>query len=282
MITATKRSAIIDARSDMVSRAISFLIITPIFLMTGYRWIIEAMFQDGISMSNIGWVAINCSGLIVLILGSVFMRGHNNRNALFVEAFFPALFWSIYMNAGSFLVQAGYHYIALVISPFLHSLGLLYLVFRVRIETKVLFWFGKYIAPLTGGRKQRYQDYAIRSVRSKGVTNFQLMLVGLYSINTGLWFVSTGMMLFGGIVEQVPFFLQTDDPTQKLSYVVSQYYGFDVGVFFLDTVFDWVNTIFAVMMVYFIFTDYVSPDQIGRYKNGVPNHVGHGARELVL
>ncbi len=282
MITATNRHSVINARSDMTSRALSFLIITPIFLMTGYRWIIEAMFQNGINMSNIGWIAINCSGIIVLILGSVFMRGHNNRNALFVEALSPAFFWSLYLNVGSYLVNIGFHYIAVLLGPALFSVSLFYLVYRVRIETKLLFWFGKYIAPLTGNRKARYQDYAIRSVKSKGVTNFQLMLIGLYSINTMLWALSAGALLFAGIAEQVPFFLQTDVQEEKLSYIAREFYGFDVSSLLLGQVFDWVNTIFAAGMIYFVFTDYVSPDQIGGNKRGVPNHVGHGARELVL
>ena len=282
MIAADKRSRVINARSDMVSRAISFLIITPIFLLTGYRWVVEAMFEEGLSLSSIGWIAINCTGLLVVILGSVFMRGHNNRSALFVEAFFPAIFWAIYLNLGSYLVQIGYHYIAVVLGFALHFAALAYLVCRVKIETKVMFLFGKYIAPLMTKRKQRYQDYAIRSARSKGMTNFQLMLIAIYTINATLWGLMALSLIVVGVVEQVPFFLQTDEPTEKLSYIAMQFYGFDVGKFLLNTVFDWVNSIWAMAMVYFIFNDYVNPDEIGHAKQSVPNHVGHGARELIL
>lgn len=271
----------INSRSDLPSRFLSLLIIAPIVGFFSYQWLFDIVTRDGFTSEDIGWLMMNCSGLFVLIVGSIFMRGHNNRNVLFIDVFFPIAFWGIYINVGSFIVDAGFHYLALLLALSLHLLGLMYIAFRVQIETKTLYLFGKYIAPMFGAKKDKYQDYAIRSVKSKGRTNYQLVMMGIYSLNMALWVCFAVALIWGGIAQDVPFYLVDASVEEKLSTKVVEYYGFDIGTFFLSTLHDWMNALFALVMVYYILTDYISPDKIGSTGTAVKNYVGHGARELI-
>jgi hypothetical protein len=240
------------------------------------------MFEEGITAENISWIAINCSSLLIMILGSVFMRGHNNRNTLYLEAFFPIVFWGIYLNLGAVLVDIGYHYIDLILGPVLNILGVMYVASRIKIETKLMFFLGKYIAPLLGKREEACQQFAIKSVRSKGTTNFQLAVITLYSVNALLWVLTALSMIWVGIVEQVPFYLLNASEEEKLSSIAYEYYGFHMGDLLLNTMFDWFNTIWSVFMIYYIFNDYVNPDEIGRNKGKVKNYLGSGSRRLLV
>ena len=282
MTTLSKNSKVLNARSDLFGRLASFCVITPIFIMTGYSWLIEVMLEEGITADNISWVVINCSSLVVMILGSVFMRGHNNRNTLYLEAFFPIVFWSVYLSLGSFLVDTGFHYLAMLLGPVLNILGVMYIASRVKLETKFMFFIGKYIAPLLGKREKDCQQYVISSVSSKGTTNFQMAVLILYTVNASLWLLTSLSYLWVGFVEQVPFYMLNPSEGEKLSAVAFEYYGFHTSHIFLNVMFDWFNTIWAAFMIYHIFNDYVNPDEIGHGKGKVKNYVGHGAKRLTI
>lgn len=306
MTTSSNVKGIIHARSDMVQRAVQFLIITPIVLTTAYRYMLEAIMQEELGYSDISWLMINATGFVILILGSVFMRGHNNRYILMMEILLPSVFWYTYLNLGKWFVLNNMLYLGIMTGPVLYGIFTIFMYRRIKIETKMHFAIGKWVAPflrkclvalgcITGlvsdksktvlfraGDKvcEGLQKHAIYAAKSKGTTNLQMYIMTLYLMCFTVWTIGALWAVINGIYFEIGFFHDTVNSGVKLSALIQERWSFDFPTFMTTTVYDWVNSIWGLGMIYYIFTDYNTPDQYGKYRRTVDNYIGSGAKRL--
>lgn len=292
MTVATKSNVgVIRMKRDVVQRFISFAVIAPLFLVTWYSWLMESLVFGAVTLDDISWLLVNSSGFMVLILGSVFMRGHNNRNVLIFDALFPMAYWSIYLNGAGWAVENNMPYIAMVMPFVLYSIGTFMLINRIPMENKFNYMFGKHVVPpiarcvkkLTGrDYTEPTHDYIIKSLDSKGTTNYQQYMVLVYVLSTILMLLAGVFYVSHAIYFEVPFVHNmTSEEAELLKTQIIDKYGFDVGYMLNTVMYDGLNTLWSLGIVYYVFSDYVKPDQIGPKQLQVKNLIGNGAKKLV-
>lgn len=304
---------VINAKSDLVYRTISAMILVPLFLVTAYTWLIESMINRSITAEDLSWLAVNASGLVALILGTVFMRGHNNRNVLVFDALQPAFYWTAFLGSLSWLANMyvptwltelggplgamfsrldetisgnSLPYVAYWLASLLWLPGIILMHTRVHWETRASYWIGKAMgkcrlkgrfAKTSNKLADMGQRNVLKTVASKGRTNFQHFMLWIYVLTFAIWFsVSLFYTFVGVFVLDVPFMITDglvvrDEVERVMGY---DYYGV------IDTTHEWMNFVLYTFMLYYVISDYLYPDQIGSNKVMVENFVGNGAKRL--
>lgn len=275
----------INAWSDIPTRVLFAMILVPLFLCTTYTWIIESMIHRSLTVDDISWLAVNASGLIALILGSLFMRGHNNRNVIVYDALQPALYWGMlgitnqwlsnmhfpdFMQFGVFAQLEGKSlpYIAYALFSVLWVVSIAGLYTRVHWETRFNYHLGKKIPKL--------RDTVMKTVASKGTTNFQNFMLVSYTVYAMMWFsVSAWYIVFGAIAD-IPFMVEN----MSFADAVDEYTG--IGYYYIvDSLHNVVAALFAIGIVLHVAVDYFYPDKVGSNTNKVPNMIGNGSKKLI-
>lgn len=261
-------------------RVMAFAIATPLVIVFFYMESVEAMMGSSNHLEDIPMLVINSMSLVVIVMGIVFMRGHNNRMTLAIDATAGVLAWTLsykvqvflsqytmQIENGSFL-QKHWTYLLAQWMPacFLCAVFIL-LSTRVQWENKALFTIGRCV--------KRLQPYVLNAVSSKGTTNYHTFVLINYLAMTlvtaikACWYMMT--LLYFGLEKAA----SSGYPTRY----VDEYFGFSMnrGV---DALINYWLAIAAVCTMYYIAVDYFRPDQFGSRYKSIQNFVGSGKKVM--
>ena len=282
MHTLKIKRGVINTKSDLTYRLITFAIIAPSFLAFFYGEVFFDLYLKDRLGSWVAWqfVIINSLGLLAMIGGFLFMRGHNNRQVLYFDSVWPFVFWPLYMRAATPLIESNQQIYLTLLYLAGTAIPVAYTLFRIHLENKVLLWVGKYgtgILDKLGKQKtaDKLESKIFACSDSKGTTNFQCAMLIVYSAMFAIAFANAAWYLGVAAVSDFAY----TDPSLLAS--TTEYFGFSMWSI-ADEIDTWLTVVASMILFYSTMTDYKHPDQIGRpvLRAFIPNFYGRGAMKL--